>query len=116
MPKLCHWEIPTTDSARSQKFYTELFGWKTQMAGMGEEYVLVIVDGGVGGALMKVEKMPEPCIRIYVEVEDMPAVLDRVVKMGGKVGQPKTDIGGGFGFAGSFFDPCGCLVGLWSKE
>jgi predicted enzyme related to lactoylglutathione lyase len=113
MVKLCHWEIPTTDMAKSKAFYEKFCGWKLQ--GWSDDYVLFEVEAGVGGALMKVDKMPEPCIRVYLEVEDVAAALKRAEALGCKTGQPKTDIGGGMGFAGSFFDVCGCLIGLWSK-
>ena len=115
MVKLVHWEIPTTDPKKSKEFYSSLFGWKMQGWGPTDDYTLFDVEGGVGGALMKVEKMPEPCIRVYLEVDDIPAMLARIEAKGGKTAQPKTDIGGGMGFTGSFLDPCGCLVGLWSK-
>jgi predicted enzyme related to lactoylglutathione lyase len=113
MDKLAHWEIPSTDMAKSRDFYTGLFGWKTQ--GWAEDYVLFEVEGGIGGAFMKVGKMPESCIRVYVGVADVAAALTKAETLGAKTAQPKTAIGGGMGFAGSFIDPCGCLIGLWSQ-
>lgn len=116
MSKLVHWEIPSNDLAKSKEFYEKLFGWKFQQ--WSEDYALFDAKGAVSGALMKVESLPEPGtgIRVYVGVEDMPATLARVEELGGKTQQPKTDIGGGMGFAGSFTDPCGCLIGLWSEK
>ncbi|MBM3332401.1 VOC family protein [candidate division WOR-3 bacterium] len=116
MPKLVHWEIPVVDMKRAQEFYEKLFGWKFQSWGEAGDYTLFDSGESTGGALMKVDKMPEPAIRVYVGVDDMPAVLDRAVALGGKVGQPKSDIGGGMGFAGSLLDPWGCLIGLWSEK
>lgn len=113
MDKLVHWEIPVTDPAKTQEFYSALFGWKFQ--GWSDEYVLFEVTDGIGGALMKVEKMPEPGIRVYIGVEDVAAALARAEKLGARTAQPKTDIGKEMGFAGSFLDPWGCLIGLWSK-
>ena len=65
---------------------------------------------------MKVTKMPESAIRVYIEVDDIPATLKKAAELGGRTGEPKTEIGGGMGFAGSLHDPCGCLIGLWSKN
>ena len=113
MDKLIHWEIPTTDMTKTSKFYTELFGWKTQ--GWADDYLLFAVEGGIGGAFMKVDKMPEPCIRVYIGVADVAVALKKAEGLGAKIGQPKTDIGRGMGFAGSFLDSCGCLIGLWSQ-
>jgi len=114
MERLVHWEIPTTDMAKTSKFYIEMFGWKTQ--GWADDYLLFAVEGGIGGAFMKVDKMLEPCIRVYIGVADVAAALKKAEELGAKIGQPKTDIGGGMGFAGSFLDPCGCLIGLWSQS
>lgn len=113
MDKLAHWEIPSTDMTKSKDFYTGLFGWKVQ--GWAEDYMLIEVEGGVGGALSKVDKMPEPCIRVYIGVADVAVVLAKAERLGAKTAQPKTAIGGGMGFYGSFTDPCGCLVGLASQ-
>ena len=116
MSKLVHWEIPSNDLAKSKEFYEKLFGWKFQQ--WSEDYALFDAKGAVSGALMKVESLPEPGtgIRVYVGVEDLPATLARVEELGGKTQQQKSDIGGGMGFAGSFTDPCGCLIGLWSEK
>ena len=113
MDKLAHWEIPSTDLAKTKDFYTRLFGWKVQ--GWAEDYMLFEVEGGVGGAFMKVAKMPEPCIRAYVGVADVAAAPTQAEGLGAKTAQPKTAIGGGMGFYGSFTDPCGCLIGLASQ-
>jgi len=113
MDKLVHWDIPSTDLAKSTDFYTKLFGWKVQV--WAEDYMLFEVEEGVGGAFMKVAKIPEPCIRVYVGVADVAAALTKAETLGAKMAQTKAAIGGGMGFYGSFIDPCGCLIGLWSQ-
>lgn len=114
MSRLCHWEIPSTNLKRSAEFYRKLFGWKMQ--GWSPDYMLFSVKGGVDGAISKVEKMPKPGIMVYIAVRDMPASLKKVQQLGGKVVQPKTEIGGGMGFMAFFVDPCGCRIGLWSRR
>jgi uncharacterized protein len=113
MNKLVHWEIPSTDLSKSTKFYSALFGWKIQS--WSETYAIFSVEGGVGGGIANVEKMPEPGIDVYVGVDDIPAVLAKAEALGGKVEQPKTEIGGGMGFLAFFRDPCGCRIGLASE-
>lgn len=113
MDKLVHWEIPAIDMTAAKEFYSGLFGWKFQ--GWSDDYMMFEVEDGIGGALMRVDKMPEPGIRVYIGVDDVAAALERAEKLGAKTTQPKTEIGGGMGFAGSFHDPWGCLVGLWSQ-
>jgi predicted enzyme related to lactoylglutathione lyase len=114
MNKLVHWEIPTTNMPKTRAFYTKLFGWKTR--GWSDDYLLFASGPRDGGAFMQVKKMPRPGIRVYISVKDVAAALKKVEKLGGKTAQPKTEIGRGMGFAGSFLDPCGCLIGLWSKK
>ncbi len=114
MNKLVHWEIPSTDLGKSKEFYAELFGWKMQDI-PGGEYMVFDVDGGVGGGIDKVAKMPESGIQVYVEVGDIPAFLKKAEGLGGKRAQEKTEIGGNMGFCAAFLDPCGCRIGVWSK-
>ncbi len=114
MSKLCHWEIPSTDIASSMKFYGELFGWEFQ--GWSDDYTLFSVEGGIGGGLTKVEAMPAPGIRAYVEVDDIEATLAKVEELGGRVVEPKTEIGQGMGATAGFEDVCGAYVGLWAQE
>jgi predicted enzyme related to lactoylglutathione lyase len=113
MDKLIHWEIPSTDIEKSSKFYAVLFGWKMQS--WSDTYAIFEVEDGVGGGIAKVDKMPEPCIDVYVSVEDIPAALKKAETLGARVETPKTEIGGGMGFYAYFRDPCGCRIAVWSK-
>ncbi len=114
MHNLVHWEIPATDIARSREFYSRLFGWK--MTESGPDYVMFDVEDGIGGGIFRVPAMPEPCIDVYIRVADIPETLRRVEELGGKVEKPKTEIGGGYGYYAFFRDPCGCRIGIWSRE
>jgi len=114
MKRLVHWEIPSTDTKKSADFYARLFGWKMVPSFGG--YVTFEVEGGVGGGISPVEKMPEPCIEVYVGVDDIPATLERAGQLGGKTAKPKTEIGGGMGYYGLLLDPCGCRIGVWSQK
>jgi len=111
--RLCHWEIPSTDLAKSTKFYADMFGWKMQS--WSPDYALFDVEGGVGGGITKVQAMPEPGIDVYVSVEDIPAALAKAESLGARVERPKTEIGGGMGFFAYLRDPCGCRIGLWAQ-
>jgi hypothetical protein len=113
MDKLVHWEIPATDLKKAAEFYTSLFGWKFQS--WSDDYMLFDVEDGVGGGISKVEKMPEPCVDVYIGVADIPAALKKVEALGGKVEKPKTEIGNNWGFYALFRDPCGCRIGIWSR-
>ncbi|HTY08213.1 MAG TPA: VOC family protein [Candidatus Edwardsbacteria bacterium] len=114
MHGLIHWNIPSTDLARSREFYHALFGWKTRS--YVPDYALFSVRGGPGGGFAKVKRMPRPGIEVYIEVADIEATLRKAVKLGGKRAQPKMAIWGGMGFMAALLDPCGCRIGLWSKR
>jgi predicted enzyme related to lactoylglutathione lyase len=75
MDRLVHWEIPATDVKKSAEFYGKLFGWKTQQ--FDPNYVMFEVEDGVGGGIARVEKIPEPCIDLYISVDDIPAALNK---------------------------------------
>jgi predicted enzyme related to lactoylglutathione lyase len=114
MSRLCHWEIPSTDLSLSTAFYAALFGWKMQS--WSSDYAMFEVEDGVGGGISKVEKMPEPCIDVYVSVDDIPTALAKAETLGATVERTKTEIGGGMGFYAYLRDPCGCRIGIWAKE
>jgi catechol 2,3-dioxygenase-like lactoylglutathione lyase family enzyme len=48
MPTIVHFDIPAEDVERSQKFYTELFGWKIEKFSedtpAGEYWMITITD------------------------------------------------------------------------
>jgi predicted enzyme related to lactoylglutathione lyase len=112
---LCYWEIPSRDVAKSAIFYARLFGWK--MTSSGKDYVMFQAKSGPGGGIQKVKKAPGQGVMVYVEVKDIPSTLDRVVKLGGQVVRPRTEIGEDWGYWAAFRDPGGCMsVGLWSRR
>jgi len=115
MNGLCYWEIPSKNVAKSSAFYAKLFGWKMEPS--TEDYMMFQVKGGLGGGIQKVKKAPGLGVMVYIEVRDIPATLKKVVKLGGKVVKPKTEIGNDWGFWAAFKDPGGCSsVALWSRS
>lgn len=113
MGHLVHWEIPSTDVQRSADFYRQMFGW--EMAELNDQYIMFDDEGGVGGGISKVETMPAPAIAVYIDVDDIPAALARAESLGGTTARGRTEIGGDNGYFGELRDPCGCLIGIWSK-
>ncbi len=113
MDKPDYWEIPTTDLAKTSQFLAELFGWK--IAPSGDNYVMFSVEGGMGGGIQQVDEPPGHGIRVYIQVDDIPARLARVEELGGEVLHAKTEIGNDWGYWAEFRAPGGCRLGLWSK-
>jgi predicted enzyme related to lactoylglutathione lyase len=78
-----HFEIMGKDALALQKFYAEVFGWKLSppMAEMGNYSLFDSEGAGIGGGLGE----GDPRVTVYIEVDDLQAYLDKVVKAGGKV-------------------------------
>ena len=102
MDPVVHFEMPAEDRKRMADFYTNVFGWQTQMLGpeMGD-YVLATTtesdetgrpkNPGVinGGFFPKSEDKPAQYPSVVIAVEDIKGRMKRVEKAGGKVlGEP----------------------------
>ena len=113
MHQLAHWEIPSTDLAKSMEFYASLFKWKSEK--IDDSYAMFSVEGGLGGGFSMVDHVRPPCIEVYIEVADILQTLQGVELLGGKGVHEKTEIGNNMGFWAAFEDPCGVRIGIWSK-
>ncbi len=94
-------ELITPDPGKAGDFYDKLLGWKTKPVPMGgpEPYHLWQRGGkeepaGMGHGGMMKTPMPgvPPHWAVYLKVDDVDAIADRVAKLGGKVLVPPTDI------------------------
>lgn len=112
---ICHFEIPTTDFARSKSFYEALFGWQIEIM-PAMDYAAFSCAGGVGGGFNLVDVINRQGIQVYIYVEDIPTVLEKAKALGGEILREKTEIGGGHGCFAFFADCCGAQIGVWSKE
>jgi len=116
MHNLCHFEIPSTDLAKSRAFYEGLFGWKVQMMPEMNYAVFQVGEDTLGGGFNPVEAVVNDGIQIYIEVADIPATLAKAKGLGGTVVLEKTPISPEFGYLAFLLDSCGAKVGLWSRE
>ena len=114
MPDLTYWEIPSTDVPKTSEFLAELFGW-TMTPSTGD-YMMFHTESGAPGGIEKCDEAPPRGVRVYVHVDDIPATLADVERLGGEVVQAKTEIGGDHGYWGAFRAPGGCWLGIWSKS
>jgi len=93
---LCWNELMTSDVDKAIKFYTGLFGWKTEPMSMGELTYTVMKNGDVGiaGLMPKPKEMAQAPTSwtAYFAVSDCDATVKKAEKLGGKVYQPPTDI------------------------
>lgn len=90
-------ELMTTEPQAALKFYTSLFGWKTdvmQMQDGGQYHVVKVGDTSVGGIMAtppEAQGMP-PMWGCYVTVEDVDATTKQATALGGKVVHGPVDI------------------------
>jgi len=124
MNPVVHFEMPAEDGKRMADFYTNVFGWKTQMLGpeMGH-YVLATTTesdeegrptqpGAInGGFFPKSDDKPAQYPSVVIYVEDIKEHIKKVEEAGGKVLGEPWDIPG-VGLYVSFFDTEGNRVSM----
>lgn len=94
-----------------EKFYGELFGWKVDNNNP-MKYGMVDTDapGGINGGVGP-DQDGNKRVSVYVEVQDLDAVLAKAEKLGGKTILPPSQVPGGPKLA-MFADPAGNVTGL----
>jgi len=85
-----HFEIGCRDRAKTDKFFSELFGWKIQPGPAGS--IETGSGKGVPGHITSLGHEPEHYTMFYVEVDDVKAYLDKAVALGGRVVVPPIKI------------------------
>ncbi len=116
MGRVTHFELPTSDSAASRKFYESVFGWQfTRWGDGGMEYWLIKtgeagtpgIDGGLGGAANDLKGTVNT-----VEVDNIDEALQKAQANGGQVIMPKDEIPG-VGLLAYVREPGGAVVGIF---
>jgi uncharacterized protein YbjT (DUF2867 family)/predicted enzyme related to lactoylglutathione lyase len=115
---LVHWfEVPVKDMKRAQSFYEHVFEVKLSLNELGPlkmaMFPMNVGAPGATGTLVKNEAY-EPSHKgtnIYFTVKDIERTLARVTDKGGKVLNPKKNIGE-YGFTAHFEDSEGNRIGL----
>ena len=124
MDPVVHFEMPAEDKKRMADFYTNVFGWKTQMLGpeMGDYVIATTTEsdetgrpknpGAInGGFFPKCEGNPAQYPSVVIAVEDIKEHMKKVEKAGGKVLGEPWDIPD-VGLYVSFFDTEGNRVSM----
>src|SRR5438874_7972605 len=123
MNPVIHFEMPAEDRKRMATFYTEAFGWQTQMLGpdMGEYVVVTTTEsddngpkrpGAInGGFYMKTGDKPAQYPSVVIGVDDIRGAMKKVVEAGGKILGEPMEIPG-VGQYVSFFDTEGNRVSI----
>ena len=114
--QISHIEFPADDTARAQRFYTELFGWEfNEIEGYGGYFMFS--TGPIeqaGGAVGQRGQATGDKLRIYITCDSIDDVLARVPELGGSVVTPRTDIPGQ-GWYAVILDSEGSELGLYEN-
>jgi uncharacterized protein len=124
MNPVVHFEMPAEDRKRMADFYTNVFGWQTQMLGseMGNYVLATTTDSGKdgrpkksgainGGFFPKSNDKPAQYPSVVIAVEDIKEHMRKVEEAGGKVLGEPWDIPG-VGLYVSFVDTEGNRVSM----
>jgi predicted enzyme related to lactoylglutathione lyase len=110
-------ELMTRDVAAARAFYSELLGWRIDLAGTvdGDAYPTIKVGEQPIGGLVRLEGAGEtPSHWIgYVAVDDVDAASRRATALGGSVALEPADIPGGGGRYAHLRDPHGGRFGVF---
>ncbi len=110
---IVHLEIAAKNPAELDKFYANVFGWKTEVDSQFD-YHQFSAEGGPGGGFVQTDgKTYNPGdIVPYHGVDNIDTMLDKIQSKGGKVLMQKTEIPG-MGWYALFADPAGNRLGLY---
>ncbi len=119
MKRLTNWiEIPVTNMDRGRKFYQEIFGGivfhELGMAGCLNAIFPTEDRFNTGALVLGKQYQPSASgILVYLDGgKDLSLILDRVVRAGGVMLMPKTNLGDKAGYVGMFLDSEGNRIGL----
>jgi predicted enzyme related to lactoylglutathione lyase len=106
-----HFEIGCKNKPAAESFYSRLFDWK--MSAAGPASMIETGGSGIPGHLTSLGHEPHHYTMFYVEVDDIPACLDKARELGGRVLVPRVPIPtGAFAWIA---DPEGNTVGLLER-
>lgn len=112
----CHIVIPAPDLAKAQLFYEQVFGWKVQPNVPGPKYWF-FETGNVGGAFNGDKTPAANSVVLILEVDDMEAAVERIVRNGGRIVQEPSRIKKeNPGRDAYFTDPNGNELGVYCER
>ena len=123
MPNTFDWvEIRVRDVEKTAQFYETLFGWRITRKETAEGSDYWIFDTGGkprmenikrGGMWLRPEGESVGVV-VYIVVDNIESVLDKVTEQGGRIVTPKTPHGSAF--HAYFTDPSGNIFGLREEK
>ena len=111
---IVHLEFQSTDFERTASFYGDLFGWQTQQNAAATYMKFDGADGPSGG-WVRSDMVQSPGPVPYLLVDDLPGLLEKVEKAGGRILARRLPFAGG-GDVALFADPDGNVIGVWMRK
>ena len=110
---IVHIEIPSRDLTESGKFYSEIFGWKTEgIPAMNYMTWQSMPQQGGGFSPLDGEAVKPGDVLVYIDTDDIEGTLARIEKAGGKTIRARDEVPG-MGWFAIFEDPTGNRIALW---
>ena len=120
--KVSWFEMPADDVRRVSEFYSKVFGWETPPMGDDATFALTVAAdengnptevGGINGGFHKRAGASDAGPVINIHVDDIDAKLRAVEAAGGRVIQPRTEVGE-YGLSMALFsDTEGNVMGVY---
>jgi len=118
MARVVHFDISAEDIERAIQFYESIFGWKfTKWEGPMEYWMISTGPQGkpgIDGGLSK-RQGPDAQVTNTIEVESTDQTLEKIVRSGGKIIQPKGAIPG-VGYFAQCADTEGTIFGIMESD
>lgn len=121
--KVSWFEMPADDVKRASEFYGKVFGWNTPPMGEDAIFALTVAaddngnpteKGGINGGFHKRQGASDAGPVINIQVDDIDAKLKAVEAGGGRIIQPRTEIGE-YGLSMALFsDTEGNVMGVYN--
>jgi predicted enzyme related to lactoylglutathione lyase len=110
-------EQVSADPKQAEDFYTQLFGWGTEVFKPGEVDYAMISSGGQshGGFAKAMEGAPPPHWLSHIRVESVDETIEKANRAGGKVAAGPFAMGE-VGRMAIIADPQGAYVGIYEPE
>ena len=100
------WELATQDADKSVKFLREVFGWELKFNEKLGFYVMEHPPKMDGGGVFTLKQAKLPFMALYIQVEDIQAMREKIVEHGGRITEEPHDLGSGTWIC-LFTDPSG---------
>lgn len=121
--KVSWFEMPADDIERASTFYNTVFGWNTPPMGSDGVYALTTSAdnfgnpteiGGINGGIHRRAGTSDAGPVVNISVENIDDALNEIVAAGGRVVQPRSEVGE-FGLSMALFsDTEGNVLGIYN--